>query len=202
VERRDAVRNHRHGVELEELWDIVAVVGELIESVLHRGMGIPGVLQLEDGKRQPVDEDHEVGAAVVLTADWELIDHQELVPFRLVPVDGVDVPVFNPTTGTLDTGLDPAGQGLVEGHVTTEGVDPIGPGEAPKRVLNCARGQIRVLPGQEGPQVLAKNDLFERPIELDAVDVAITETLQPFDGGELKLSFAAPVRHELVGYPE
>jgi hypothetical protein len=67
---------------------------------------------------------------------------------------------------------------------------------------NCIGGQIRVLPGQEGPQTISENDLFKRPIELDAMDVVISETLQPLDGRKLELGFAAPVRHEAVGYPE
>jgi hypothetical protein len=39
-------------------------------------------------------------------------------------------------------------------------------------------------------------------MELDATDVAMTETLQPFDGGETKHRFAARVHDDLVGYPE
>jgi hypothetical protein len=84
----------------------------------------------------------------------------------------------------------------VERHIPAKGVDALGHGETPKRVVDCVGGEIRILPDQERCQPIAENDFLKRSIELDTVDVAITETLQPFDGGELKLSFAAPVRHE------
>jgi hypothetical protein len=196
------IRDHRHGVELEELRNVVAVVGKLIEGVLHCGAGIPGILQLEDSEWQSVDEDHKVGTPIILAPDWELIDHQELVSLRPIPVDGVHVFVLHPATGMLDTDFDPACEGLVERHVPAEGVDPLGRGDASERFVNCVRGQIRVLPGQEGPQAIAENNLLKWAVKLDAMDAAIAETLQPLDGRKLELGFAAPVGHEPVGYPE
>jgi len=112
------------------------------------------------------------------------------------------VRVLHPAAGTLDPDFNPAGEGLVERHVPAEGVDALGRREAPERFVNCIGGQIRVLLGQEGPQAIAENNLLGRPVKLDAMDVPVSETLQPLDGRKLELGLAAPVRHEPVGYPE
>src|SRR5262249_6995761 len=140
--------------------------------------------------------------AIVLAADRELVDHEELVSFRVVPVDRVHVSMLHTALRAFDPDFNSASESVVERHVTTEGVGPGWCGEQCNRILNSGSGQIRILLGQEGPQAITKDDLSRRAIELDARYVAITEAFQPFDGGELKLSFAAPVRQELVGYPE
>jgi hypothetical protein len=110
--------------------------------------------------------------------------------------------MLHPATEALDPNFNPAGKGRVERHVATKGVDPIGRGEGSSRVINGAWGQIRVLPGQEDPQVIAENNFLKRTVKLDAMDVPIPETLQPLDGRKLELGFAAPVRHDRADYPE
>ena len=59
-----AVGDDQHLVEGEEAGDVLLVGLELVERPLDRGVLVAGVLQLDDGQRQAVDEDDDVGAAV------------------------------------------------------------------------------------------------------------------------------------------
>jgi hypothetical protein len=62
----DSVRDDGHCVELEDLGDIVSVVGNLVEGMLDREMWLPRILEFEQNQGEAVDEDQNVGTAIVL----------------------------------------------------------------------------------------------------------------------------------------
>jgi hypothetical protein len=89
VQRGDA-RDDGEGVVVEELRDVVAVVLDLVPRALHGGFFGVRILQFEDGQRQAVDEEDEIGTAVVAAVDRKLIGDEEFVVFRVLPIDGID----------------------------------------------------------------------------------------------------------------
>lgn len=170
-------------------------MAELVQSVLHRRVGVPAVLQLEHRERQPVDEYDQIGTAVVPAADGKLVDDQEVVTLGPVPVDRVHVLMLDPATRMLDAHFNPPRQGFMERHVAANRVRPRRSREATEGFAGCDGRQIGVLLGQEGFQVVLKDDFFEWAVQLGAVGVAVAETLQPLDGGKLELGFTATARH-------
>src|SRR5262249_38217893 len=87
VEGGDAVGDDDQGIEVEEQGDFVGVVLDLVVGVVHGGLIGVGVLQLEEDQGQAVDEDEDVGAAVVLATDGELVDDLEVILGGIVPID-------------------------------------------------------------------------------------------------------------------
>ncbi len=63
--RARAVGDDQRVVVDEEGGNLRLVGLELVEGVPDGGVRVGGVLELEDGEGQAVDEEHEVGAAVV-----------------------------------------------------------------------------------------------------------------------------------------
>ena len=61
---------------------------ELLPGLLDRGVLVGGVLELDQAQGQAVDEEHDVGTAVVLVLDdGELVDREEVVRPRALEVD-------------------------------------------------------------------------------------------------------------------
>ena len=59
------------------------------------------VLQLDDAKRQPVDKDHNVGAAAPLPLDdGELINRQPIVVLRPLEIDDLRLGAGNRAVGS------------------------------------------------------------------------------------------------------
>lgn len=102
VQGGDAVGDDDEGVEVEELRDFVGVVLDLVEGIFYGGLFVVGILEFEDDQRQTVDEDEDVGSAVVLTVDGELVDGAEVVLMRFIPIDWVDVTMLDAPIGELD----------------------------------------------------------------------------------------------------
>src|SRR5450631_3909316 len=88
------VRDHSHRVELENLWDVIAVVRDLVQRVLDGRIRMPWVFQLEESQWKPVHINHEIWTTVVLTVNGELVDYEEVILVGIDPVDSVDVPEF------------------------------------------------------------------------------------------------------------
>ena len=92
-----AIGDDAEPVEGEELRDVHRVVADLVMRAGHVGILVPGVLQLEEHQRQPVDVDHQVGPAgvarIARTAALhrELVDHQEVVQLRPLEVEEVEM---------------------------------------------------------------------------------------------------------------
>ena len=70
--RMESVRGHERGVRAEQGRYLVLVGLEVVEGSFEGGVLVAGVLQLHDGQRQTIDEQHHIGAAVVTVLDHEL----------------------------------------------------------------------------------------------------------------------------------
>ena len=83
-----AIRGDLHRVVREQRRDQGLVVFKLLDGVPHRRALVGRVFQLYDAERQPIDEDHDVGAAALLPLDdGELIDCQPVVVLGLLEID-------------------------------------------------------------------------------------------------------------------
>ena len=92
AERADAglhaVRGDQRRVVGEQRRDEVLIIFELLDGIPHCRVLVGRVFQLDDAERQPVDEDHDVGAAALLPFDdGELIDRQPVVLLGPVEID-------------------------------------------------------------------------------------------------------------------
>ena len=86
--RLHAVRDDQHRVAGEEGGDLRLISLELVEGGPDGGVLIGGVLQLDHGEWQAVDEDHHVRPPLVLALrHGELVDRQPVVVGRVVEVD-------------------------------------------------------------------------------------------------------------------
>ena len=85
--RLDAVGDDERGIVGEERRDLDLVGLELLEGAPDGCVLVSGILQLEDGERQPVDEHHHVRPSVVLPLrNRELVDGQPVVALEYVKV--------------------------------------------------------------------------------------------------------------------
>ena len=76
----DAVRYGEHRIEGEQRGQLRLVGPELLPGVTEGGVLVRRVLELDDGERQAVDEQHDVGAALVVALDHcELVDGEPVV---------------------------------------------------------------------------------------------------------------------------
>jgi hypothetical protein len=86
--RVQAVGDHQRLVEHEQVGNLRLVGVELVERRPDVGLLRCGVLQLDHGDRQPVDEAHQIGPPRLLAAlHGELVHHQKAVGLRLLEVD-------------------------------------------------------------------------------------------------------------------
>ena len=82
----ESVRGHERGVRAEEGRTLVLVGLELVEGPVEGGVVVAGVLQLDYGQRQAVDEQHHVGAPMVLD-NCVLVHWQTIVAGNIREVD-------------------------------------------------------------------------------------------------------------------
>ena len=141
----NAVGDEEELGEREERGDLGLVRLELLERRPDRRVLVRRVLQLDDGKREAVHEEDDVGPPVVLRLDdRQLVHGEEGVPVdevefhdrRLRPPDG---PVRLPH---LDRHAVP--EHPVERAVPRDERRPLGPRDLPERVLDRFFGKARV----------------------------------------------------------
>ena len=92
-----AIGDHKESRVFEQGGYVSAVAdGELFVGILDSGVLLGGTLQLEHHHGQTIDEDDDVGYAVLDFGDVELVHHLENVVFLIgfVESDGVDVQVL------------------------------------------------------------------------------------------------------------
>ena len=83
----DAIGDHKELIELEQLRNPRLVGLKLVERLPYIRVFVGGVLKLNDPDGKAVDEEENIGAALILTYDRELVDGQEVVVVWLVEVD-------------------------------------------------------------------------------------------------------------------
>ncbi len=92
VARLEAVARNEQLVTREQARDDELVGLQLLEGLLGRGVLVGRVLELDDGERQPIDEDDDVRPLVDLALDHgELIDGEPVVGAWVVEVDEPDL---------------------------------------------------------------------------------------------------------------
>ena len=92
----DAVRYHQHRVAGEQRREFLAVGLELVERRPDRGVRVGGILEFDDGQRQPVDEHDNVRAPrIPVFRDGELVDGGPSVGVGLIEVDGACLSAAN-----------------------------------------------------------------------------------------------------------
>ena len=85
--RAHAVRDRQHRVMNEERRRFRLAGLQLAQGRREGGALVGGALELEDGERQPVDEDDDIGAAfVAVLPNGELVDGDPVVRVRIVEI--------------------------------------------------------------------------------------------------------------------
>ena len=93
----EAIRYDERGVEREQRRDLRLVGLKLLEGRPDGGVLVGRVLQLDDGERQAVDEQHDVRPPFVLVLDdRELIDREPVVARRFAKVEHANLRAANP----------------------------------------------------------------------------------------------------------
>ena len=148
-ERPDArlrpVRDHEHRVHGEERRQLGLVGLELLPRRPDGGVLVDRVLELDDGQRQAVDEQHDIGAAGVLVLrDGELVDRQPVVGGGIVEVDDSRLrPAHRAAVCAVLHGH-AVDQHPVEGAVPRFERRPLLPRQLAERVVPRLGGQARV----------------------------------------------------------
>jgi hypothetical protein len=120
--RVEPVRENNERVGREDMRDCRAVVGQIaVVCVGHRPMAR---LELDEEKRQPVDEADEVGAlGVKFAREPNLACEEEVVRFRVVPIDDADGFGDARTFGSAYLDFDAVADEFVNFGVGANGVD-------------------------------------------------------------------------------
>ena len=158
--RLQAVRDDERGVEDEQRRDLRLVGLKLLERRPDRGVLVHGVLQLDDGQRQPVDEQHDVGPALVPALDHgELIDCEPVVPVRFVEVDHANLSAANPAVRVDVLHGDAGDKHAMEVAVSGLQRHTGRAGQSAQGVIECVGGQVGIEPAERGPQAQVQHDL-------------------------------------------
>ncbi len=158
-----AVGDYQKGIVGEDRGDLLLVGLELVESIPDGGVFVGRVFQLEDGQRQAVYEDDDVGAAVVLALDHrELVHHEPVVGVRVLEIDEVGKPDSDGPVGPFAFHGDSLYQHAVEGPVIREQRMGLRHGRLAEGLLQGFRREVRVQPAQGFPEAIPKRHLGER----------------------------------------
>ena len=151
----EPVRHDERGVEGEQRRDLRLVGLQLPVRRCDGGVLVGRVLELDDGQRQAIDEQHHVGAALApVLHDGELVDREPVVGLPVVEVDhpGLRAPDRAAPVAVLHRHAvhRHAMKGAVAGHERR----PFRTGELAPGVVEGFVRQVRVQPGERGPQTL------------------------------------------------
>lgn len=127
----------------------------MVVGGLEVGFGVGGVFEFDDDEGEAVDEEDDVGAAlVVVFGDGELVDGEEVVVFGGVPVDQPELFAFGFAVVLVFDG-DAFGEVAVEGFVVA---DQVRAGD----VLEFAAGLVAGFGGDVG---INQIDRLGQPID-------------------------------------
>ena len=195
-----AVGHHHRGVHREQSRQVGLVGLELLPGGPDGGVGVGGVLELDHAERQPVHEQHHIGAPLDLVIhNGELVDGQPDVVGRIVEI--------------YDSGLrapDPPAVAILHRHAVDDhamerpvsGLQsrPLGVSQPPNGVAKRLAWQLRVEPRQRLPQSRSKHDravvgpLRWRSIRVDLRPMgnAPAQPRQPANRSHLNVSLIQP----------
>ena len=217
AERADAglhaVRGDQRRVIGEQRRDQALIIFELLDGVPHRRTLVGRVFQLDDAERQPVDEDHDVGAAALLPLDdGELIDRQPVVLLGPLEIDDLRLGAGNRPVrpGVFD--IDAVDEHAMQRAVAGEQVRRLDPQQFAVGVEDRSRRQTRVQPGQRTMQpVLQDRVVVSRIAALAAIDPVgdlrsvpdgVAQGLQPAECGLFGIRLGEPGRHGAVHHAD
>ena len=163
----------------------------MLVGVPDGGLGVGGVLEFEDGQRQAVDKEHDVGAAVVAVLDHgELVDREPVVGAGVVG-EHLDLCAADSAIGGAVLDLDAVDQEVVGGVVALDQTGAVDAGQLAQRLGQRGRRQVGVEAGQ-GRFETAKQDHLgvigalgrgHAGREVGAVGEAVALGGEPFEGG-------------------
>ena len=197
VQGGDAVGDDDEAVVIEELGNLVGVMLDLVEGVFDGGFFVVGILEFEDDQRQAVDEDDDVGTAVVLPMNGKLIDGADVVLVRLIPVDRIDVAMFAVPVWKFHFQFDAACEHLVKGKVAAQGVGTFGLAEDAHGFIERAGGKVAIAAGKMGAEDIAQYNFFTRAFDIHTEFVPVFQSVEPLQGGEFKGGFGSAWWHKL-----
>ena len=186
-------------LKANRLGDVLLVGLELVEGALDRGVLVAGVLELDHGQGQAVDEDDQVGAAVVLVLDdGELVDGQPVVLLRVCEVDQPDLVAGDRAVRAPVLDIHAIGEHPVEPAVVLDQARRLGPGDLAEGFVEGRLGDVRVKPFQGRSKAIREHDLPEvRTLsrrlawgDLRPLEDGIAQTLEPVEGGVFDGGFA------------
>ena len=206
--RRGPVRDDDEGVGREQRRDVVAVGLHLVPGAAQGGVRVAGVLQLQQGDRQPVEEDDDVGPTVLAGLhDGELVHDEPVVARRLLPVDqphqrGADLAG---SRTVLDRHA--AGEQLVHTLVLRQGVLRLRTQQPSDGLLDHARGQVGVDAKIGVAQASGQDDLVVRRAllgcapgrEHGAGQGGVAQRAEPVESGLLNDALGDPAAAHVVG---
>ena len=196
--RLNPVRGHERGVGAEQGRNLVLVGLKLVERAFQGGVFVAGVLQLDHGQGQAVDEQHHIGPAVVLSLDHrELVHRQPVVGIGVGEIDqpgriAADIAVL---PGNLDGHA--LNQIAVQAAVLLDEREGLRLPHLAQHVLQRRGGQVRVeacerLAEPTGQQhLIVAAALRRRTFRTDVRSVrhGIAKPGEPFESGVLHLAF-------------
>ena len=201
-----AVGDDQRGVGGEEGLDLRLVGLELLERRPDRRVLVGRVLELDDGQREPVDEDHHVGPARVLpVGHGELVDRQPVV---VVGVVEVDHPGLRPGDGAVLAAVlhrDAVHQQPVNGAVAFQQGRGVGARELAVGVLQCLGRQFWIQLRECLSQAAFEDDVAVVRVgtfgggfsdrDVRAVEDRVPQCLQPSEGGVFDDGFGEVAAH-------
>ena len=153
-----AIGDDEHLVRNEEAGDFGLVGLELVVGGLDGGLLVGHVLELDDGEGETVDEEDDIGAALVLAVDGELVDGEEVVVGGVIEIDEADALAANlPAAKHLDG--DTLDQEPVKFAVGVDGRRRADVGDAVDGLRSGLRGGVGIETGDGLGEPLAKDDL-------------------------------------------
>ena len=151
--RFQSVRHDERGVEREQRRDLRLVGLKLPERRPDGRVLVGGVLQLDDGERQAVDEQHDVGPPFVLVLDHrELVDREPVVARRVVEVEHANLSAADPPLRVDVLHRHPGDEHPMEVAVPGLQRRPGRSGQSAQGVFDRSVGQVRIEPGEGGSQ--------------------------------------------------
>ena len=141
----DAVGYCEHRVEGEQRGQLRLVCPELPPGTSEGRVLVRRVLELDDGERQAVDEQHDVGAALVAALHHgELVDGEPVVVRRLLEVEHLHLRASNRAAVVAVLHCDSVHRQPVEGAVAGFQGRSFGVRQLAEGVIQRLGGQVRV----------------------------------------------------------
>ena len=193
------IGNDQRGVGAKQRPDLRLIGLKLMVRSVDRRILIAGVLQLDDGEREAIDEDDDIGPPVGVILDHrELVDYEPVVSVRVVEVD-------QPRLLAADGAIRPP-------HLDRHALDEVAMqppvlggqrrrlrisdfGEYVSASFKC---EVRVQPLYRRAQTVDQEHIavvcaLRRPsvgADLNAVDRRVAEFREPSEGGLLNVAFS------------